>query len=56
MFQRAVITIITSLGGCMQKDRPFAPSFAKEQAIAFPKPLAPPVMKAKPGATGPLRK
>jgi hypothetical protein len=35
---------------------PLEPSFANEQAIAFPSPLAPPVMKAMPGATGPFRK
>ena len=35
---------------------PLLPSFAKEQAIALPNPLAPPVMKAMPGATGPFRK
>ena len=32
---------------------PRAPSLAKETAIAFPSPRAPPVTKATPGATGP---
>lgn len=32
-----------------------APSFAKDLAIAFPSPRAPPVMKATPGVFGPFR-
>lgn len=34
---------------------PLAPSLAKETAMAFPRPRAPPVMKATPGARGPER-